>query len=140
MEIEKFFYFFERKAQLLRQPYTLHGLDVLLRVGAVSGRGTQSRLEQFSPLIKSDCPDFDARSLRQFSNLHAVSINSAPRYRLKKEVSRGWMKVQQRARIGRLVCTRGNADGRYLKTDEKVVRRVGIEPTTYGLRVHCSAN
>jgi hypothetical protein len=89
MEIEKFFYFFERKAQLLRQPYTLHGVDVLLRVGAVSGRGTQSRLEQFSPLIKSDCPDFDARSLRQFSNLHAVSINSAPRYRLKKENEQG---------------------------------------------------
>jgi hypothetical protein len=23
---------------------------------------------------------------------------------------------------------------------EEVVRRVGIEPTTYGLRVHCSTN
>ena len=26
------------------------------------------------------------------------------------------------------------------ETQEKMVRRVGIEPTTYGLRVHCSTN
>jgi hypothetical protein len=26
------------------------------------------------------------------------------------------------------------------ETQKKMVRRVGIEPTTYGLRVHCSAN
>ena len=41
---------------------------------------------------------------------------------------------------GNQLVGEGQVNFHVAENERRVVRRVGIEPTTYGLRVHCSTN